>query len=278
MTSVVIAAHNEAAVIGRCLDAIIGSPTPDGELEIVVVANGCTDGTAEAARRPGVTVLDLPTPGKANALNVGDSYVRTFPRIYLDADVTLSPGAISEIARSIEETDALAAVPVRRMVLRGRPPSVRAYYAIQSRLPAAVRGLYGRGAIALSEKARARFGDFPDATADDLFLDSLFSDDERQLVFTATAYVAAPMRSADLVRRLVRVRAGNSAMRESSASVRRSSSTSWLTDVVLRRPWLALAAPWYVAITLVAESRARRLREHGPVAWAHDQSSRVGHR
>lgn len=274
MTSVVIAAHNEAAVIGRCLDAIIGSPTPDGQLEIVVVANGCTDGTADAARRPGVTVVDLPTPGKANALNVGDSRVRTFPRIYLDADVILSPNAIGEIARSMEETGALAAVPVRRMVLRGRPLSVRAYYAIQSRLPAALSGLYGRGAIALSEKGRARFDDFPDATADDLFLDSLFADDERQVVTTATTHVAAPMRGADLVRRLVRVRAGNAAMRESSARVRRSSNTSWLTDVVVRRPWLAPAAAWYVAITLAAEVRARRMRRDGAIAWTRDQSTR----
>lgn len=277
MTSVVIAAHNEAAVIGRCLDAILSTPTPDNHLEVVVVANGCTDGTAEAAQRPGVTVISLPTPGKANALNVGDASVTSFPRIYLDADVVLSPGAVGELARAIETTGAPAAVPRRRLVLAGRPLSVRAYYAIQSRLPAAIRGLYGRGVIALSREGRARFASFPDATADDLFLDSLFTDDERVIVDSVTSEVSVPRRTRDLIRRLVRVRAGNAAMRARSSGVRRSSNTSWLTDVVLRRPWLAPAAIWYVAITFAAELAARRTLRLGHVAWGHDRSTRAIH-
>src|SRR6185312_1201240 len=54
MISVVIAAHNEARVIGGCLDALLADAGPD-DLDIVVVANGCTDDTAAvAARRPEV--------------------------------------------------------------------------------------------------------------------------------------------------------------------------------------------------------------------------------
>lgn len=276
MTSVVIAAHNEAAVIGRCLDAIVGAPSPDDQLEVVVVANGCTDGTAEAARRPGVTVVDLPLAGKANALNIGDATVTTFPRIYLDADVVLSPNAISELAKALAQTGAAAAMPARRMVLAGRPLAIRAYYAVHSRLPAVVNGLYGRGAIAVSREGRARFGTFPETTADDLFLDSLFADEEKHLVSTATSSVMAPTRVEDLIRRLVRVRAGNAVMREGSKDVRRSSTTSWLTDVVLRSPWLAPASLYYVSITLIAELRARRTRSRGTgISWAHDQSSRA---
>src|SRR6185295_3671394 len=89
VTSVVIAAHNEEAVIGRCLDAIRASSGPP--LDITVVANGCGDRTAGvAAERPGVRVLDLAAAGKPGALNAGDAVASGFPRLYLDADVVLS--------------------------------------------------------------------------------------------------------------------------------------------------------------------------------------------
>lgn len=275
MTSVVIAAHNEAAVLARCLDSVLKAPAPDDAPEVIVVPNGCVDDTAEVARRRGVQVVELDQPGKPAALNAGDALASTFPRIYLDADVVVSPGGIGAIARALADSGAPAGMPRRQMELRGRTLPVRAYYAIHSRLPAVIHGLYGRGVIALSEAGRARFTQFPDETADDLFLDSLFADSEKLLVGSVTVRVAAPMRTADLVRRLARVRAGNAAMRARAAGVRRSNRFSWLTDVVFSAPWLAPAAIFYVAITIAAERRGRRMRRDGVVGWAHDRSSRV---
>src|SRR5262245_58336894 len=49
MASVVIPAHNEARVIERGLSSLLEGARP-GELEIVVVCNGCTDDTAARAR------------------------------------------------------------------------------------------------------------------------------------------------------------------------------------------------------------------------------------
>src|SRR4051794_31851306 len=72
--SVVIPAHDEESVIGRCLAAWSGELEP-GEAEVVVVANGCSDGTAEAARDFGVRVLELPAASKSAALNAGDGAV-----------------------------------------------------------------------------------------------------------------------------------------------------------------------------------------------------------
>ncbi|MEV6813235.1 glycosyltransferase family 2 protein [Micromonospora sp. NPDC051296] len=275
MTSIIIAAHNEAAVLDRCLDSVLRNATVGDPAQVVVVPNGCTDDTAAVARRRGVTVVELAEPGKAAALNAGDAAATGFPRVYLDADVLLDEGAIDVLVRELARSGALAAVPARRMELTGRSPAVRAYYAIHSRLPAVVDGLYGRGAIALSRSGRARFGRFPDETADDLFLDSLFVERERLVVTSAAVRVAAPMRAGDLIRRLVRVRAGNADLRDTLPGVRRSNRSSWLTDVVLRAPWLSPAAVCYVAITLLAEGRARRARRTGQVAWAHDRSSRA---
>src|SRR5690606_16894893 len=161
--SVVIAAHNEAAVIEQTLRTLMaGSPVP---LDITVVANGCTDDTARVARSvPGVRVIELPTASKAAALNAGDAAAVGFPRLYLDADVRLSGADLGALLAALETHP--AAVPGRELVLTGRPLLVRAYYAISARLPAFRGALYGRGVIALSEAGRARFDRFPDLFAD----------------------------------------------------------------------------------------------------------------
>lgn len=123
--SVVIAAHNEAAVIGRCLDSLRADTVP-GEFDITVAANGCTDATASiAAERPGVRVLDLPEPGKAQALNAADQVADGFPRIYLDADI-FTTAAVARALCAALATDPtsgrpwLAAVPRRDVEQIGR--------------------------------------------------------------------------------------------------------------------------------------------------------------
>ncbi|MFC7533545.1 glycosyltransferase [Actinoplanes sp. GCM10030250] len=279
MTSIVIAAHNEAAVIGRCLDAILDEAKP-GEFDITVVANGCTDDTVRiAGARPGVRVLDLPRPGKAAALNAGDDAAVGFPRIYLDADIVLTAPAIRALAEVLA-AGAPAATVGRRLVLTGRPLLVRAYFAVHGKLPVFRDGLFGRGVVALSEQGRSRFDRFPELVADDLFLDSQFDSAEKKHVTSYSARVATPRRTGDLIRRLVRVRGGNSAMRAAAANgqitvkVRPAARMSWLRDVVLPRPWLAPAAVCYVGITVYAGMAAKRVGDGG-AAWGRDESSRT---
>ncbi|GAB7043512.1 MULTISPECIES: glycosyltransferase family 2 protein [Catenuloplanes] len=269
MISVVVPAHNEAAMLGRCLDRVTGP-----EVQVVVVPNGCTDDTAAIARDRGdVHVVELAEGSKTAALNAGDRTATGFPRIYVDGDVVLTPGSVHRLAEALRRTGALVAVPRREPDLTGRPLAVRAYYAIHNRLPAVRTGLFGRGVIALSATGRSRFGEFPAVMADDLFLDSLFGADERVVVDEAAAEVATPRRTADLLARLRRVRSGNTALRAASAGTRRSDRWSWLRDVVLRRPWLAPAGVIYVGLTLLAAAQARRAPS---TTWERDESSRAG--
>jgi glycosyltransferase involved in cell wall biosynthesis len=271
--SVVIAAHNEAAVIGRCLDALLAGASP-GELDVTVVANGCTDDTAAvAASRRGVRVIDRPEPGKVGALNAGDAVAQGFPRVYMDADIVLPPGALRTLVSGLGD-GVHAVVPRRELDLSGRPLLIRAYYAINSRMPVYARALFGRGVIALSAAGRARFDTFPDVVADDLFLDSLFSWEEKRQVDAVASRIATPRRTRDLIRRLSRVRSGNASIRAQSTGVRRASRSSWLRDVVLPRPWLAPAGACYAAITLLAAAKARRSPASG-TQWARDESSRA---
>lgn len=278
MASIVIAAHNEEAVLGACLSALRGESVPS-QLAIVVSANGCTDRTAEIARGfDGVVVVDRPEPGKAAAMNAGDAVAEGFPRIYLDADIVVPAGGVARIEdRFRTATAPLAVVPRRRLEMEGRPWPVRAYFAINERLPAFRDGLFGRGMIAVSKEGRERFAAFPELIADDLFLDSQFTAEEKAVATDVEVVVEVPRTTRDLVNRLVRVRRGNAQMRAAAASgeigvaVRPSDRWAWL-KVALRRPILLPATIPYVAITVIA---ARRARRGGGDRWERDESTRV---
>ena len=199
--SVVIPAHNEEDVLGRCLNAALQDSRP-GELEVVVVCNGCTDRTAEIARGYGdrVSVIETPKPSKTSALNLGDTLVRGFPRFYVDADVMLPVASIRRIATRLADGDTLAASPVMDLDLRGSSLAVRAYYRVWRRLPYVREGMIGVGVYALSEEGRGRFGEFPDVIADDGYVRMLFSPAERTRVDAAPVCVYAPGQLSELVR------------------------------------------------------------------------------
>jgi len=279
-TSIIIAAHNEGRSLGGCLDALRaqrGAPA----YEIIVAANGCTDDTVEIARsRPGVTVLDLPQPGKTAALNAADRIARGARRVYLDADIRLPPDYLAALATALpSDGPARAAVPRRRLDLTDRSWPVRAYFAVNQRLPVYRHGLFGRGVIALSARGRARFERFPDVIADDLFLDSIFGDAEKTEL-DVVVEVATPRRLGPLIRRLSRVRRGNAGLRragragELATSIRPADRWAWLREVVLPEPRLAPAGLVYAAVTMIAAGLAR-YRAGGGTAWATDRTSRA---
>jgi len=275
MVTVIIAAHNEEAVIERCLGALHRGGT---RMQIIVSANGCTDATAALARSLNTTVVERAEPGKTAALNAAEEVAASFPRVYLDADIVVPHGGIAALADALDENaGVLATMPSRRVSTAGRPWAVRAYFRINTRLPVFRTGLFGRGLIVLSEAGRARFSAFPDLVADDLFLDSRFAADEKREVPEVEVVVEAPWTTAELLNRLVRVRRGNAQLRRSVAQqspqgVRSSDRWSWLRDVVLTDLSLAPSAVAYVAITLIAGIRARRASNSG---WGRDASTRV---
>jgi glycosyltransferase involved in cell wall biosynthesis len=281
MVSVIIAAYNEENVIDGCLEALRKQHQVQ-ELQIIVSANGCIDRTAEVAAMHGATVIDRNEPGKAGALNAAEDVATSFPRIYLDADITIPAHAVAELISALEQSPKLlAAVPRRRVNTIGRPLFVRSYFAINERLPAFRKGLFGRGVIALSEVGRRRFESFPPLIADDLFLDSQFSDDEKVEVPCVEVLVEAPHTTADLLARLIRVRRGNTEMRAAGAtgevaiSVRPSDRWAWLREVVAPDPRLIIPAVPYLGLTVLASLLARRTPAH---RWGRDESTRaLGH-
>lgn len=86
-----VPAHNEEADIGRTIASLLMQARPVDE--IVVIPNGCTDRTAEIARRYPVTVLELPRMEhkKSEALN------NAWHRYARDADIVIGLDGDSEL-------------------------------------------------------------------------------------------------------------------------------------------------------------------------------------
>jgi peptidoglycan-N-acetylglucosamine deacetylase len=97
--SALVPAYNEAAVIGRTLAALLASNYP--HLEVLVIDDGSTDGTAEVAEQfatdPRLRVLRLPNGGKGRALNAGIAASRGEIVIAIDADTLFEPETVRRL-------------------------------------------------------------------------------------------------------------------------------------------------------------------------------------
>lgn len=277
--SIIIPAHNEAQVIGRLLSNLLEGAGSD-ELEVIIVCNGCSDDTAERARRFGnrVRVIETPTPGKSHALNLGEGAARFFPRFYVDADVVLTLDVVREVVRVMEQSGVLAAAPVMRFDLTARNWFVRAYYEVWARMPYIQEGLVA-GAYALTEAGRSRFDRFPDLTADDAFVRLHFRPHERATVHSCSFVVVPPATLWTLIRIKTRSHFGNrqlQAVRPELIPNRGRSHFGALMRMGLRPAnWPRLAV--YGFVKCVAWGRgAWRHRFGDHAAWDRDESSRVG--
>ena len=215
MTSIIIPAHNEANVIRRCLDAMTQGAEP-GELEILVVCNGCTDNTAEVARSyaPLVTVLESEIPSKNAALNLGHVQATSYPRFYVDADIVMPLESIRRTASVLTGGKIHGAAPQIRVDLEGRGWPIRAYYNVWLRTPYVEKGMLGSGVYAISEEGGSRFTTFPDIIADDGFARLLFEPDERLTVEDAWFLMTPPETLRSLIHINVRRRVGRFEMAE----------------------------------------------------------------
>lgn len=272
--SVIIPAHNEGGVIGRCLSRLRDG-TANGALDIIVVCNGCTDDTAVVAGDfPGVRVIQLETASKSMALNVGDKAARCWPRVFLDADVEVTPVAIETLAAALGSGSSLVASPRPRIDCSRSRLSVRMFYAVWKRLPYFSRGPIGAGAYALSERGRARFGAFPELIADDGFIERIFAESERASVRDAEMVIHAPVDIRSLIRIEARRRWGGKELRDSKLAVFPPQSRGQLTSLLLlgMRPWMWPAMAVYTSVRLAAEWKAST--SHSRRNWARDESTR----
>ncbi|WP_082522706.1 glycosyltransferase family 2 protein [Geodermatophilus sp. Leaf369] len=278
LASVVVPAHDEARVIDRCLGALLEGAAP-GEFEVVVVANGCSDDTASRARRhgPDVTVLELPAAGKTGALNAGDDAAVAFPRVYLDADVELGTAAARAVVGELTGDTVQVAGARPTPDLAGCSVWVRAYTRVWAALPVLQDRYVGSGVFAVSAAGHRRLAPFPPVVADDLWARRVFAPAER-----ATADVGftthPPRGLVDLLRRLVRVRAGNVQLESGSPGVALAGGEGPRgVRGLLATPGVAVGDRLvFVGVSVLVRVAAWvRVRRGRTAVWSRDESSRV---
>ena len=102
--TVVIPAHNEEKYIGKCLRSVISAAkyvAPDS-VEIIVVANRCTDKTAAIARHYGARVLSNDEKCIASIRNTGVKTANGEIVVTIDADSRMTKYSLVEIKSMLQ--------------------------------------------------------------------------------------------------------------------------------------------------------------------------------
>ena len=202
----VIPACDEEAVIGECLASLLAQDFT-GDVQVLVVANGCADRTAEvavayapsmSARGFQLAVVETARASKAEALNAGDARARYRDRLYLDADTELSVNALSSIIRAFHRNDEVQFCSPRPLPV-ATTYAARVYARIWSHLPYVCNEVIGAGAYAVRGEGRRRWDRFPDIIADDKFARLHFASSERKVLDDSLFLMYLPVGFSELV-------------------------------------------------------------------------------
>ena len=108
--AVLVPAHDEAVLVGRCVTSLQQQSFPADLFDIVVIADNCTDDTAARAAAAGATVLVRTAPdapGKGPALRWAmDRLLESDPGLaaiaVVDADSVADPGLLGALVAQLE--------------------------------------------------------------------------------------------------------------------------------------------------------------------------------
>lgn len=268
IATVLIPAWNEAAVIGRTLAAL-----NDPRLRLVVIANACSDDTAEVARRasPAALVLETGRAGKINALNIGHvCALPGLPIVCLDADLDTTPDQIASLVTALDTAD--AACGRMEIDTTGCSLPVRAYMRAWALNPYFSHGKFG-GLFALSPKAATRLFPLPQVTADDEYIRRTIDPANLAFVPQCSFTARAPQNLKTLIR--VRRRALRGAHALAVPGTRHKGGAQAMIRHALPRPrlWADLA----VFAAVMALVRLQLAFEPGSAAldWERDTTNRL---
>lgn len=278
-----VPAHQEEASIADSVRALLAAPGVD--VRVVVVPNGCTDGTADRAREvtdPRVEVVELAEPGKTRALHAGLARAPEADVLaVVDADVRLEPDVFRQLADVLDRDDATIAAPALRLALDGCSWASRTYVRVWSAEPV-VRALdvSGRGLYAVNRAGRERLQRMPDILADDGWARAAFAPHERRTVAACSTVRPARTLRAQ-VRRVVRIRHGNLELRRVFPPAERPAARPDHRPPVprtaferLRAHGVAAAVVWHT-VDLGARVLLRWYGRRGrAVPWGSDTTSR----
>ena len=191
MASIIVPAHNEAAVIQRCLDSLV---TQAGVDQLIVACNGCSDNTVALVQAySGVMCLTIEKASKTNALNEAEKHISSYPIFYLDADTQLEAGAIQKITAALVAQPHLKLVaPTPNIDVSQSSWIVQQYYKTWLSLPYIQSGVIATCSFIVTEQGRKRFDHFPDVINDDRFIHCQFKAHEISNIAGTRIDIQAP--------------------------------------------------------------------------------------
>lgn len=282
--TVIIPAHNEEAVIARCLATVLADRPEDASMQLIIAANACSDRTVEIARAaaPDALVLDLAEGSKTKAMNTANQHAAHFPRIYLDADIRCTYGSLAALADALRERGVKAASPALDVDLSRSSALVRRYYKVWLTQPYVTRAMVGSGCFGLSREGYEQIGDFPPIIGDDVWVYSRFPETERRNVAAdenghrVSFTMFPPRRLAELIRIETRRRNGVAeVLRHYPIPHYAGSNQAGDLRAALARGASMLDVAAYLAIKTAARMRGSwaklRMRK---IAWERDMSAR----
>ena len=249
--SVVIAAHNEAPVIRRRIENLVGLDYPADRMEIIVASDGSTDGTVTIAASVAperVRVLDLARVGKAAALNEAVAGATGEIIVFTDANSDFAPDAIRRLTRPFADPTVGGVAGDQRYRDdgdRSNGAGERQYWDIDRWLKRAESDagnvISATGAIYAIR--RALFQPVPAGVTDDFITSTAVIAQDRRLVFADDAIAYEPVARDDRAEygRKVRV------------------MTRGLRGVMMRRDLLDPRRSGFYAVQLATHKVLRRL-------------------
>lgn len=100
--SIIIPCRNGVNYLAEAV-ASVREQALDSSLEIIVVDDGSTDGTADLARSLGCAVVSIPHSGLSAARNTGLAHAKGDSVLFLDHDDRLRPGALQTLLAALED-------------------------------------------------------------------------------------------------------------------------------------------------------------------------------
>lgn len=97
LVTVIVPAYNAASVVGRCVESLLAQTWP--RVEILVVDDGSTDGTATAVKSPARVIATGGRKGAGGARNIGARKAKGEVLFFTDADVVAPPDWIEKAMR-----------------------------------------------------------------------------------------------------------------------------------------------------------------------------------
>jgi glycosyltransferase involved in cell wall biosynthesis len=248
--SLIIAARNEAGVIGAKLDNLAAVDYPAARLEVLVASDGSEDATGDPVRaRPGVRLLELPRVGKAAALNAAVAQARGDVLVFSDANSLFARDALRALVAPFADPEVGGVAGDQRYVADGGEATVaegeRRYWALDRMIKQAESraGSVVSATGAIYAVRRSLFQPVPEGVTDDFATSTAVIAQGRRLVFAPGAAAFEPV--------------GRTAGIEFGRKVR--VMTRGLNGVVARRGLLNPRRHGFYALELLTHKVLRRL-------------------